>query len=165
MIINLFIVWFLTGIWHGASWNFVIWGLYFGILIYIEKKFLIKILNKLPKFLSHIYLLLIVIIGWTIFYFADISDVFKYLQILFGFSNNEFTNTSIDLVITNNIYWILIAIIFSTPIAKIFNNILNDLTESYVVDLFTIFTNVIVIITTTSMLINNSYNPFLYFRF
>ncbi|MGL5346728.1 MAG: MBOAT family O-acyltransferase [Peptostreptococcaceae bacterium] len=165
MILNLFAVWFLTGIWHGASWNFIIWGLYFGILVYLEKKFILKLLKKLPTFISHIYLMLIVIIGWTIFYFTDMNSVFEYLKILFGLSNNAFTNSEINLVITNNIYWIIIAIIASTPVVKLLKQIIEDMNLNHIGQASNVVINVIIVITCTSMLIANSYNPFLYFRF
>ncbi|MGL6105479.1 MBOAT family O-acyltransferase [Romboutsia sp.] len=165
MILNLLVVWFLTGIWHGASWNFIVWGLYFGTIVYLEKKFLINLLKKLPKFISHIYLLLIVIIGWTIFYFTDMNSVVEYLKILFGLSNNAFSNSEIGLVITNNIYWIVLAIIASTPIVKKLKQMINDKKLDYIGQAACVFINVLIIITCTSMLVENSYNPFLYFRF
>ncbi|MDU0295483.1 MBOAT family O-acyltransferase, partial [Paraclostridium sp. MRS3W1] len=104
MIFNLFVVWFLTGIWHGASWNFILWGLYFGILVYLEKKILFRVLNKIPKIFSHIYLIVALLVGWTLFYFTDVNRAFEYIKILFGFTNNEFTNNELKLVFTNNIY-------------------------------------------------------------
>jgi alginate O-acetyltransferase complex protein AlgI len=87
-IINLFIVWLLTGIWHGASWNFIFWGLYYGVFMLLEKKLLSNILKKLPGFISHIYLMIVVIIGWVLFYFVDISEGLKYISILFGLGEN-----------------------------------------------------------------------------
>lgn len=165
MILNLFVVWFLTGIWHGASWNFILWGLYFGLLIYLEKKFLLKLLNKVPKIFSHIYLIILVIVGWTIFYFTDITKVFEYLGILFGFSNNEFTNMEINLVITNNIFWILISVIASTPVVPFVRKLVDETNKTHIAQFLNMFVNVAIIVLCTAMLIDNSYNPFLYFRF
>ena len=85
---NLLIVWFLTGLWHGASWNFIIWGLFYGILIVFEKFIGKERLDKIPSFLMHFYLIFIVIIGWVIFYFEDISQGITYLSIMFGNANN-----------------------------------------------------------------------------
>lgn len=161
--INLFIVWFLTGFWHGASWNFIIWGLYFGFLIYIEKKILIKIFKKLPIIISHVYLILVVMIGWVIFYFTDINDVVSYLNVMFGLSSNLFSNSSLSIVIINNIWWIILCIVACTPIPKyIFNKILNY--KGYVY-LLTGIVNALILIAIVSCLVGESYNPFLYYRF
>lgn len=165
MVFNLIIVWFLTGIWHGASWNFIIWGLYFGALIYIEKKFLLKLFNKIPRIFSHIYLLLVVIIGWTLFYFTDISIAFEYLKILFGFTSNGLSTVEFSLVITNNVYWIIVSIILCTPIVKHIKNTVNKSYKRHYVEVMQIIFNVIILITSTSAIIGESYNPFLYFRF
>src|SRR5687767_4255527 len=80
---NLFIVWFLTGLWHGPSWNFIFWGLYFGILIALERLFLEKALNAIPQFFSHIYLLFAAVMGWALFYFTDLNQLGKFLSIIF----------------------------------------------------------------------------------
>ena len=91
---NLLIVWILTGLWHGASWNFVLWGFYFGILLMIEKLILTKYLEKLPSIVRHIYTIFFVVISWIIFAFEDITNVFLYLRAMFGMNkvgllNNE----------------------------------------------------------------------------
>lgn len=117
--INLMIVWFLTGIWHGASWNFIVWGMYFGILIYLEKKILGRILEKLPSIVSHCYLLVVVIIGWTFFYFTNLNEAFAYLKVLFGFANQSFASTELNIIVMNNIFWIVIAILLCTPLIKV----------------------------------------------
>src|SRR5688572_13564345 len=83
---NLFVVWFLTGMWHGASWNFIFWGLYFFIFIAMEKAFLQKVLDRIPAFFSHLYALVIIIPGWVIFYFTDTDMLIAYIQKLFSFS-------------------------------------------------------------------------------
>lgn len=83
-VFNLAVVWLLTGIWHGASWNFVAWGAYFGILLIVEKLFLLKILERLPRFAAHAYALLLVLFGWVIFAFEDLSQGAKYLGAMFG---------------------------------------------------------------------------------
>lgn len=167
-LINIFIVWFLTGLWHGASWNFIIWGLYFGTIIYIEKKIIIKLFEKLPSIIAHIYLLLVVMIGWVIFYFTDISDVIYYIKIMFGLSNNIFSSSALNIVITNNIWWIILCIIASTPIPKyIFNKIVNpkcEKHEGYVYILRGI-ANALILIILVCCLVGESYNPFLYYRF
>ena len=84
-IFNLLIVWFCTGFWHGASWNFLIWGGYYGVLLIIEKLFLLKVLKKIPAFFSHVYTLFFVVIGWVIFGFDDMTKGWEYLKGMFGF--------------------------------------------------------------------------------
>lgn len=165
MIFNLFVVWFLTGIWHGASWNFILWGLYFGILVYLEKKILFRVLDKIPKIFSHIYLIVALLVGWTLFYFTDVNRAFEYIKILFGFTNNEFTNNELKLVFTNNIYWILIAIVASTPIYPYLKQYIGQSRIKIFGQVVEVLLNVVIMICCTSMLIASSYNPFLYFRF
>ncbi|WP_220796450.1 MBOAT family O-acyltransferase [Paraclostridium bifermentans] len=165
MIFNLFVVWFLTGIWHGASWNFILWGLYFGILVYLEKKILLRVLNKIPKIFSHIYLIVALLVGWTLFYFTDVNRAFEYIKILFGFTNNEFTNNELKLVFINNIYWILIAIVASTPIYPYLKQYIGQSRIKPFGQVVEVLLNVVIMICCTSMLIASSYNPFLYFRF
>lgn len=165
MIFNLFVVWFLTGIWHGASWNFILWGIYFGILVYLEKKILFRVLNKIPKIFSHIYLIVALLVGWTLFYFTDVNRAFEYIKILFGFTNNELTNNELKLVFTNNIYWILIAIVASTPIYPYLKQYIGQSRIKPFGQVVEVLLNVVIMICCTSMLIASSYNPFLYFRF
>lgn len=165
MVANLFIVWLLTGIWHGASWNFIVWGLYFGIIIYFEKKFILKILNRIPKIVSHIYLLIVVVSGWTIFYFTNLTDSIKYLKIMFGLSNNSIINTETKLEIVNNIFWIILALIGTTPILPYIKRKLLEKDREYILTILVVIINVMILILSTSMLIGDSYNPFLYFRF
>ena len=86
-IINIFIVWALTGIWHGAEWNFMLWGIYFGILLLLEKFVIGKFLQKLPSFLRHIYVCVLAMIGWVIFSFEKVSDIFTYIRGMFHFEN------------------------------------------------------------------------------
>lgn len=165
IIFNLFVVWFLTGIWHGASWNFILWGLYFGILVYLEKKILFRVLNKIPKIFSHIYLIVALLVGWTLFYFTDVNRAFEYIKILFGFTNNEFTNNELKLVFTNNIYWILIDIVASTPIYPYLKQYIGQSRIKIFGQVVEVLLNVVIMICCTSMLIASSYNQFLYFRF
>ena len=94
---NIIIVWFLTGLWHGASWNFVIWGIYYGLLIILEKKLLIKILDRIPKFFSHVYLCVVVLIGWVFFYYTDLSKGIVFIKTMFGFGIKQLTNVELEL--------------------------------------------------------------------
>jgi alginate O-acetyltransferase complex protein AlgI len=83
-IINIAVVWFLTGLWHGASWNFILWGLYFGVLLMIEKLFMLKVLKKAPAIISHIYSIIIILFGWVLFYFENINEMGIFLARMFG---------------------------------------------------------------------------------
>lgn len=163
---NILIVWLLTGIWHGASWNFVIWGLMFGIILIIEKLFLKKYLEKLPNFIRRIYVLFIVMISFIIFNADTISDAISNIIGLFGFNKETFINNYTIYYLKSYFIILVIAIIASTPLIKkqlenmkknkFMNKLINILEPIYIVTLLLIV---------TSYLIDNSYNPFLYFRF
>jgi alginate O-acetyltransferase complex protein AlgI len=164
--LNLLIVWFLTGMWHGASWNFIFWGLYFFIFIALEKAFLLKVLDKLPSFLTHIYALAIVIPGWVIFYFTDTQMLFAYVNKLFSFSPGtngtlDFTNT-----ITSHLFWLITAIVLCMPVYhKAMGWINKKASRINVVDTLTIGFNVALLFLCVAQLVGKSYNPFIYFRF
>lgn len=164
---NLFIVWFLTGLWHGASWNFICWGLYFGVLIYIERLFLMKILNKV-KLLAHIYLLFVAVIGWALFYFTDFNKLLDYLSIMFGNTTNAGWSLQLNLVLQENVFWLIIALILCMPVYRWVNNkfkrMLNRDNFSWMWMLSTGF-NFALLILSTAMLAGKSYNPFIYYRF
>ena len=159
---NVMIVWMLTGFWHGASWNFIIWGLYYGILLLIERKFLSKIVDKIPAIFLHIYLKLIVIIGWVFFYFVDITKGIQFLKILFGFSNNPLYDIKFEIEFFNNVIFLIVAALLSTPI---FKNILKKLNDTIPLKMAKIVFNAVVLLSSTILLVGQTYNPFLYFRF
>ncbi|WP_200804835.1 MBOAT family O-acyltransferase [Anaerosalibacter sp. Marseille-P3206] len=160
---NLFVVWFLTGLWHGANWNFILWGLYYCIFIIIEKAFLKKWLDK-SIFLSRIYTMLVVIIGWVFFEFENIGQGFRYIGTMFGFGGNlAYDSTSLYYLLTYGLIFILL-IICSTPIikkgaCKLKENpmMLNSIIYSLII--------ILILFICTAYLVNESYNPFLYFRF
>lgn len=163
---NILIVWLLTGIWHGASWNFIIWGLMFGIILVIEKLFLNKYLEKLPNFIRRIYVLFIVMISFIIFNAGTMSEAISNIIGLFGFNKETFINNYTIYYLKSYFIILVIAIIASTPLIKkqlenmkknkFMNKLINILEPIYIVTLLLIV---------TSYLIDNSYNPFLYFRF
>src|SRR5574344_192500 len=113
---NILIVWALTGLWHGASWNFVIWGLYYGIILLLEKFALKKYIDKLPEFWKHVYTLFIVIIGWAIFAFDDISLLSCYLDNMFNIFRYNFIDSMTIYYLKNYIFVIILSVIFSMPI-------------------------------------------------
>ncbi len=164
-IINICIVWFLTGLWHGANWNFIIWGVYFGALLIIEKFFLLKLLKKLPGFVSHIYTLFFVVISWAIFAIEDMSKLGKFIAAMFGAGDSFADSTSMYLLLTNAILFVILAIA-ATPAPKyIAGKLLTKLGEGTSGTLIKNVTFAAILIISTAYLVDASYNPFLYFRF
>ncbi len=167
VLFNLLLVWFLTGLWHGASWNFILWGLYFGVLIALEKKVLMKILNKLPALFSHIYLMIIVLMGWVLFYFVDLSKAIAYFEIMLGLSNAPLYTMETGIRFMNNIYFYFTAILLCTPALKIMiNKRLNaKAAHGFLPEIIQPIYVCVAIIIISALLVCQSYNPFLYFRF
>lgn len=167
---NLMIVWFLTGLWHGASWNFVIWGLYFGLLIFIERTFLSKLLNKLPSIVAFGYFVAIVLIGWVFFYYTDLQIAFHTLGIMFGLGDSTLINLETKIYIMNNLYFTILAIILSTPLLKkiVYKfacYFKNSKSINIEIDYVRPILNVCLLLIATALLVGQTYNPFLYFRF
>ena len=160
-VINLLIVWFLTGFWHGASFNFILWGLYFGVILIIEKFLLKKWLDKAPTFVQYIYSLPLILFGWVIFYFVDLSELWQFTQALFAFSGPVIGESALSTAISY-LPLICIAGIASTPLALNIHSKIKNSTLRIVID--TVFC-VFILLTCTASLVNQSYNPFLYFRF
>ena len=162
---NIFIVWLLTGIWHGASYNFILWGLYYAILLLIEKLFTGKYIEKLPKVLKILYSLFFITLGWVIFRVENINDLILVIQKMFSFNNTSFiTLFNNNAILISTIPYIIFGIFLSLPIDKWFktkvdksNGIVLTLIEDLILGvLFGI---------SVMFLVSNSYNPFIYFRF
>lgn len=167
-IFNICIVWFLTGLWHGASWNFILWGVFYGVLLIVEKLGLLKVLEKIPSFFSHLYLLFITLIGWTIFYTTDLGRLGGYLSVMFGLSGNPLTDTQLSITFLNRIFWLAAAILFCMPVTQWVKGRLQRLQGEGAQALACVGTalmNLTLLFVCTSMLVGDSYNPFLYFRF
>ena len=162
---NIMLVWFLTGFWHGANWNFMIWGVYFGVILLMEKLFLGKLLNRIPKFLQHIYALVLIIIGWGIFAFEDTAQLVGNFKNMFFAGKLPLINEQAVLWLTQYAVTFAILIIASTPL---FKNIGEKLTVKapklygWVLEPVTV---VGLLVISTAYLASNSFNPFLYFRF
>lgn len=164
---NMFIVWFLTGLWHGASWNFVLWGLYYGVLLALEKYVWGKQLSKLPRICQHIYALLIVVFGFVIFYFEDMSQLMPYLSAMFGMAGNTFIATDCLWYLGNYGVILLIACVLSFPVypwlvskvAQTGRNTINLVSAVSMLGYGVLFVIVV------ACLVSDTYNPFLYFRF
>ena len=161
---NLFVVWFLTGLWHGASWNFIVWGLYFGVILVIEKNFLLKWLEKAPKFIANIYTMILVIIGWVFFDVETLKGALDYIKVMFGFGNNPMIDSMTMYYLEANIGLIIVLIICSTSIpTKIIKFIKKKYTTAKLFVVPVIYS--IILIVAVAYLVNETYNPFLYFRF
>ena len=159
---NILVVWILTGLWHGAEWNFIIWGLYFGILLIIEKLFLGKYIEKLPKLFAHLYTLFLVMISFIIFNGENTSMILQNIGGLLGFGNIPIVSLESIYYLKSYFIVILIGIVGATPLLKnLFNskklNKFSNVTEPiFLLCLFIIC---------TSFIVDGAFNPFLYFRF
>lgn len=162
---NIFVVWFLTGLWHGASWNYILWGLYFALLLLIEKKVLKKRLEK-HRVLSHVYTLFLVIISFVIFKNESIVELKKNLIGMFNFVNCKLFDSTVLYYLKSYAILILVSVLASTPLLK---NIAIKLSKRKVLKNFSIILEpaliIILLVISTSSLISSTYNPFLYFRF
>lgn len=159
---NILIVWLLTGAWHGASWNFILWGVYFGVILILEKIFILKILDKAGKVLSHIYTIILILIGWVIFAFEDLSEIGTYLYAMFNVNN--FINNETLYYLKNYGLITIIGIICSTILAKKFIEKLNK-TNNKGFKIIEVIVYMTILILCTANLVSDSFNPFLYFRF
>lgn len=160
-ILNLLIVWGLTGLWHGAVYNFVLWGLYYGLLLILEKFVLKKFLDRLPSFVQHIYTLFIIIIGWGLFYFTDVGQLGEFMVDLFNFGNGICGDQAFNLIMSN-LPMLIIAAVASTPLAAMLYTRFEHRRFMWIPE--TLYCMGVLAVSTAS-LVNQSYNPFLYFRF
>lgn len=161
--LNLLIVWSLTGFWHGAGWNFVMWGLYYFVILFIEKLFLLKALDKLPKFFRHVYALLLIIIGWVIFASDDVSVLLPYLGSMFG-ANGAVGGMDVYTLLTKAVLLIICCIASTELPKKLFLSAAGAMNEKAAFTLKSVLT-IALLALSMILLIGDSYNPFLYFRF
>lgn len=166
---NLFIVWAITGIWHGASWNFMLWGLYFGVIIAIEKAGWLKVLERFPAFLQHAYLLFLILVSWVLFVFEDFGEGFAFAKVMFGVSGTGLYDTQFLYYLYTNIIILVIAGIASTPLLKKLNQYMLGNSPSVVSKLtgkvIPVVSLGLILFLATAYLVDESFNPFLYFRF
>lgn len=159
---NLFIVWFLTGFWHGSNWNFILWGVYFGTLMAIEKAWLLNVINTWKKPFQHFYVIIIVLISWVFFVFEDLSIGLSYLRVMFGFSGNKLWDTTFLYYLYSHFILIAILIIASMPIKTKIATLFNRYQKLYILAPIFYF---IILLFSTAYLVDSTFNPFLYFRF
>lgn len=165
---NIFVVWLLTGFWHGASWNFAIWGIYFGIILSLEKIGLLKLLNRVWKPLRHIYVIFLLLIGWGLFAFDDLHIGYNYIKVMFYASNVKIIDAQFISYMASNIILFIVLCIMSTPFIKnihsyvIKRSKINNLFYENIIIPITYF---VIILVSTAYLVDSVYNPFLYFRF
>lgn len=161
--LNLLIVWSLTGFWHGAGWNFVLWGLYYFVILFIEKLFLLKALDKLPKLFRHVYALLLIVIGWVIFASDDVSVLLPYLGSMFG-ANGAVGGMDVYTLFTKAVLLIICCIASTELPKKLFLSAAGATNEKAAFTLKSVLT-IALLALSMILLIGDSYNPFLYFRF
>lgn len=158
---NTFVVWMLTGFWHGAAWNFILWGLFFAVILLIEKLTYGKLLEK-KKVINHLYVLIVVVLSFTIFNANSFSEVIASFKNMFGFNNLPFINQEFMYYFKSYFFLIILGIIFSTPLVY---NIYSKMKKSVWGNYLSIVIIFILLIVTTAYLVDSSFNPFLYFRF
>ena len=160
-IFNILIVWCLTGFWHGAQWNFIIWGLYYGILLILEKQIYGKLLDKLPKVIRYIYTAFFVLIGWVIFNLVDFNQMLLALKMMFSFTPTDWIGaiTTNSDILTGMIY-LPLAIIAMLPWAKKIR-----IKDSFTSELIKDILCGILLVLSVAFILSSSYNPFIYFRF
>ena len=170
--LNLFVVWALTGLWHGASWNFVLWGLYFFVLLCIER-LLRNGLSRIPKPVRHLVTLVLILFSWNIFYHTDLTRLLESFRILFGLSGSGFTNETTNLLLRNNLPLLLVCAVGCTAIPQFTGNVIgllcaekrDDGVGHKVYAALTFVFDLALLALATISLAGSSYNAFLYFRF
>jgi alginate O-acetyltransferase complex protein AlgI len=167
---SLFLVWFCTGFWHGASWNYIIWGLYFGIFIFIERLIGNKRLKKVPAPIMHIYTAVVFVVGFGIFYFDSGSGGLPALGTFFGnlvgANGNPFIDLGTQTSFVNNIFLVLAAVIFSAPVIPwLRSKVQKTDTGENVIGVSTVVSNVALLVISTLLLVNSTNAPFLYWHF
>ena len=160
---NIAIVWLLTGFWHGASWNYVLWGVFYGILLIFEKFFLLDKLKKAPAFVGHVYTLLCVAVGWVLFAFEDISQGMTFFKAMFG--GAAFCNSASLYQLLSYLPLLALCAIAATPIGTQLYHKLNEKCGARLMTTADATGIVVIIGLAVAFLISGSYNPFLYFRF
>lgn len=163
---GLFLVWFCTGLWHGASWNYIIWGLYYGCFVLFEQLMGKKRMRSIPIVLRHLYNKLVIIVGFGIFYFEDTKKLGIFLKTLFGFGGNGFSNAIVTTSFQNNVFLILLALICCFPLLKIPKAMMQKSPAMHITLSFAgTLCCVALLIISSILLVDATNKPFLYLRF
>jgi alginate O-acetyltransferase complex protein AlgI len=169
-IFNTFVVWALTGLWHGASWNFVLWGLWFFVFLMLERFALKKFLAKVPV-VSNFYAVFVVVLGWVIFRFTNTELMVAAFKSLFGMNGNALSSFAAETLLKNNLFLLLASIFISLPVMKWLRNKLEvhalhnpDFGKVWNVVIYSVIP-VVLLLLSTAALVGDSYNPFIYFQF
>ena len=161
---NIMIVWMLTGLWHGAAWNFVAWGLYYGILLLIEKYLLSPFLEKLPAIVRHIYSMILVMVGWVFFFSESLGGAVTYLKLMIGMGGNGFIDReAFYLLKTNMVLWVIVIIASMSVGHKRYVRLIYNEGKPRIVLNCAVYA--VLFLLCVAYLVTESYNPFLYFRF
>lgn len=163
---NIFWVWTLTGLWHGASWNFMLWGLYFAVILVLEKYVWGKLLEKTPAIFKHLYAIFFIVVGWSFFYFTELVKLQSFLYQCFYLPAMPEISLELQSAVESNLYWIAFAMILCTPIYRqtgVF--IEHRIRNKTFFNLGVIVMNLFMLVVSTALLVESTYNPFLYFRF
>lgn len=158
---NILFVWALTGIWHGASWNYLLWGIYYGVILVIEKVFLTRYIEKWPNILKHLYTIILLIIGWAIFSIEDVSVLQNYLKLMLT-PTLPLIDSNFIFYISNYALILILGTVFSFPIVKKIPKLAerNSVTKILFAIIYTVL-----FIASVAYLVSDTYNPFMYFRF
>ena len=167
--LNIFVVWFLTGMWHGASWNFIIWGVYFGIIVTLEKYTLLKVINRIPRVFLHLYSIILVVIGWGIFYFTDFDQMRHFFSIAVG-NASIFYDITTEAAIFDN-FWLWIAgLLFCLPVYDFVQSRFERLScsptaKANLALACRLCVSLVLFVLSVALLVGATNNPFIYTRF
>ncbi len=163
---GLFLVWLCTGIWHGASWNFVLWGLYYGLFVLLEMKIGKKNMKKIPVVIRHIYSKIVILVGFGIFYFEDLGNLGTFFRTAFGFGSNGFISMQDKISLFNNMYLLIAAVICCLPLLEWISKLAEKRNAfKSTISVAAAFSSAALLLVTSIMLVDATTNPFLYFRF
>ncbi len=167
---NMFAVWFLTGMWHGASWNYILWGMYFFVFLMLERFVIKPAMEKVPAAVNHIYAMIVVYFGWVLFRFENMGELGSVLAGMFGIGDRTFSNMATWYALLNNLFLLIFCVAAVTPLGKIIRKICYQNADrlrkpAYVMYWIDALTPVVLLFLSLLALVGNSYNPFLYFQF
>ena len=160
---NILIVWAATGLWHGASWNFVLWGLYFAVILLAEKVVLLRVLERLPRAVGHLYALFFIVVGWAVFHITDLGRLGHTLALLFGFGGAGLSDYQLSSAISSNAFWLAAAFLFCLPVRSWAMAALAG--RPAMRHVIAVPASLAFLAVSVTLLVGSSYNPFIYFRF